>query len=153
AAALKNRRLIDLDAMYPSMAKLPSQEAAALAYAEVLTLVSWIHDKVGWDGLRQVLALERDGKSAPRAVAEGWDETWPKVEKEWKAHLGKMDLSAGAQPAARADGKRIRFDKGAARGSDDNVGVDAVASAKARKHARIGGMMRAHSMLEAAAIE
>src|SRR5205823_2133054 len=42
AAALKNRRLIDLDAMYPSMAKLPSQEAAALAYAEVLTLVSWI---------------------------------------------------------------------------------------------------------------
>ncbi len=38
-AALKKGRLISLDEMHPSMAKLPSQEAAALAYAEVFTLV------------------------------------------------------------------------------------------------------------------
>jgi tetratricopeptide (TPR) repeat protein len=151
ASALKNRRLIDLDDMHPSMAKLPSQEAAALAYAEVLTLVDWMHTKVGWEGLRDVLALERDGKSAPRAVAEVLDTTWAKVSKEWKAHLKGLDLSAGKAMAGRADDKRIRFDKGGK--SDDNVGVDEVASAKARKHARIGGMMRARSMLEAASIE
>jgi tetratricopeptide (TPR) repeat protein len=151
ASALKNRRLIDLDDMHPSMAKLPSQEAAALAYAEVLTLVAWIHGKVGWEGIREVLALQKDGKSAPRAVAEVLDLSWAKVQKEWKAHLRGLDLSAGKALAGRADDKRIRFDKGGK--SDDNVGVDAVASAKARKHARIGGMMRARSMLEAAAIE
>jgi len=151
ASALKNRRLIDLDDMHPSMAKLPSQEAAALAYAEVLTLVGWIHDQVGWEGIRQILVLQRDGKSAPRAVAEVLDTTWPKVAKLWKAHLRTLDLSAGKAMAGRADDKRIRFDKGGK--ADDNVGVDGVASAKARKHARIGGMMRARSMLEAAAIE
>ena len=41
AAALRKGRLITFDEMHPSMAKLPSQEAAALAYAEVYTLVGW----------------------------------------------------------------------------------------------------------------
>jgi tetratricopeptide (TPR) repeat protein len=151
ATALKNRRLIDLDEMHPSMAKLPSQEAAALAYAEVLTLVGWMHDQVGWDGLRTMLEDQRDGKSAPRAVSEVMGMTWAKVSKAWKAHLKTLDLTAGKVMAGRADDKRIRFDKGAT--ADDNLGVDAVASAKARKHARIGGMMRARSLLDAAAIE
>jgi len=151
ASALKNRRLIDLDDMHPSMAKLPSQEAAALAYAEVLTLVAWMHEKVGWEGIREILTLQKDGKSAPRAVAEVLDLSWAKVAKQWKTHLKTLDLSAGKAMAGKADDKRIRFDKGGK--ADDNVGVDAVASARARKHARIGGMMRARSMLEAAAIE
>jgi tetratricopeptide (TPR) repeat protein len=151
ASALKNRRLIDLDDMHPSMAKLPSQEAAALAYAEVLTLVGYIHEKAGWAGLREALELQKDGKSAPRAVAEVLDMSWAKVQKAWKSHLRGLDLSAGKGLAGKADDKRIRFDKGGK--ADDNVGVDAVASAKARKHARIGGMMRARSMLEGAAIE
>ncbi len=150
AGALKARKLIELDAMHPSMAKLPSQEAAALAYAEVLTLVAWLHGKVGWQGLREVLALQKQGKSAPRAVAEVLDSSWAKVQKEWKAHLRTLDLSAGKGLGGRA-GKRIRFDKGGE--ASDNVGVDEVASAKARKHARLGGMMRARGLLDAAAIE
>jgi predicted Zn-dependent protease len=105
----------------------------------------------GWDGLRKVLALEKDGKSAPRAVSEVLDSPWTKVQKAWKAHLKTIDLSAG-KAVGKGDGKRIRFDKGGKR-ADDNVGVDAVANAKARKHARIGGMLRARAMLDAAAIE
>lgn len=151
AAALKSRRLIDLDDMHPSIAKLPSQEAAALAYAEVLTLVAWMHGKVGWEGLREVLALQKGGKSAPRAVSEVLGTSWKKVEKAWKAHLRTLDLSGGKAMHGRAGGKRIRFDKG---GEDsENVGVDEVASAKARKHARLGGMLRARGQLAAAAIE
>ncbi len=150
ATALKARKLIDLDAMHPSMAKLPSQEAAALAYAEVLTLVAWIHGKVGWEGIREILALQKGGKSAPRAVAEVLDLSWAKVQKEWKAHLKTLDLGAGKGLAGRA-GKRVRFDKGGE--ASDNVGLDEVTSAKARKHARLGGMMRARGLLDAAAVE
>ncbi|MBE7448844.1 MAG: tetratricopeptide repeat protein [Kofleriaceae bacterium] len=149
ATALARRRLIDLDAMHPSMAKLPSQEAAALAYAEVFTLVAWLHGKVGYAGLRQALAMQRDGKSARRALAEVVGTTWVKLERDWKAHLRTLDLSAGK--AAPARGKRVRFDKGG--GRDENVGVDEVASAKARRFARLGGMLRAEGMLPAAAIE
>lgn len=147
--ALARRRLIDLDAMHPSMAKLPSQEAAALAYVEVYTLVAWLHGKVGYAGLRQVLAMQKDGKSARRAVGEVVGTTWAKVEKEWKAHLRTLDLSAGK--AAGGSHRRVRFEKGG--GDDENVGVDEVANARARRFARLGGMLRARGMAAAAAIE
>jgi cytochrome c-type biogenesis protein CcmH/NrfG len=145
AAALKKGRLITFDEMHPSMAKLPSQEAAALAYAEVYTLVAWLHGKVGYKGIRDALAAQRDGKSARRAVAEALGMSWTAVERAWNTHLR-------AQPAAvtpRA-GKPIRFDKGGV--DSENVGLEQV-SAQARKHARLGGMLRARRMLDAAVVE
>jgi Flp pilus assembly protein TadD len=150
ATALAKRRLIDLDAMHPSMAKLPSQEAAALAYVEVFTLVGWMHGKVGYAGLRQALAMQKDGKSARRAFGEIAGTSWAKVEKDWKAYLRTLDLSSG-RAAGSAKGRRVRFDKGG--GDDENVGVDDVANARARRFARLGGMLRARGMASAAAVE
>jgi tetratricopeptide (TPR) repeat protein len=144
-AALKKGRLITFDEMHPSMAKLPSQDAAALAYAEVYTLVAWLHGKIGYKGIRDVLLAQQGGKSARRAVAEALGLSWVAVEKAWHAHLR-------AQPAAvppRA-GKPIRFGKGGV--ESENVGLEQV-GARARKHARLGGMLRARRMLQAAVIE
>ncbi|HWU87536.1 MAG TPA: tetratricopeptide repeat protein, partial [Kofleriaceae bacterium] len=87
ATALKKGRLITFDEMHPSMAKLPSQEAAALAYAEVYTLVAWLHGKVGYKGIRDALAAQRDGKSARRAVAEALGLSWAAVERAWNTNL------------------------------------------------------------------
>ena len=61
-----------------------------------------------FEGLREAITLQRDGKSAPRAVAEVLDTTWAKAQKAWKAHLKTLDLSAGKGLAGRATGKRIR---------------------------------------------
>ncbi len=145
AAALKKGRMISFDEMHPSMAKLPSQEAAALAYAEVYTLVGWLHGKVGYQGIRDSLVAQRDGKSARRAVAETLGLSWSAVEKAWHGHLKTPDRQA----AVRA-GKPIKFGKG---GQDsENVGLEQV-GLRARKHARLGGMLRARGMLEAAAVE
>jgi tetratricopeptide (TPR) repeat protein len=143
-AALRKGRLITFDEMHPSMAKLPSQEAAALAYAEVYTLVGWMQQKIGYKGIRETLAAQRDGKSARRAVSEGLNLPWPDVEKEWHAHL-----KVGDHNNARV-GKPIKFGKGGV--DSENVGIEAVAP-RARKHARLGGMLRARGMLEAAAVE
>ncbi len=147
AAALKKGRLITLDEMHPSMAKLPSQEAAALAYAEVYSLVAFIHGKVGYEGLRNAIALQRDGKSARRAVGEALGMAWSAVDKAWQASL--KATSKASDRTARV-GKPIRFNQGGK--SSENVGIEQV-SAKARKHARIGGMLRARGMLEAAVVE
>ena len=141
---LKKGRLISFDEMHPSMAKLPSQEAAALAYAEVYTLVGWMHGKIGYKGLRDALAAQKDGKSARRAVSEALDKSWAAVDKEWRANL---KVSADAK--ARA-GKPIKFDKGGV--DSENVGLEHV-NARARKFARLAGMLRARGMLEAAAVE
>ncbi len=151
SVALKKHKLITFDAMYPSMAKLPSAEAASLAFAEVYTMVGWIQEKVGYDGIRQIIAKQRDGKSAQRAVAEVMDMHWSDVQRAWKKHLRGMQLSASRAFAGRAAGPRIRFDKG--KGSEDNVGVDEVLSTTARKFARLGGLLRARGMSQAAAVE
>jgi tetratricopeptide (TPR) repeat protein len=146
ASALKKGRLISFDEMHPSMAKLPSQEAAALAYAEVYTLVGWLHGKVGYKGIRDAIVAQRDGKSARRAVAEALGLSWVAVEKAWHAHL---KAPSGKDKDARP-GKPIKFAKGGQ--SSENVGLEQVGT-RARKHARIGGMLRARGMLEAAAAE
>jgi len=145
ATALKKGRLITFDEMHPSMAKLPSQEAAALAYAEVYTLVAWLHGKVGYKGIRDALAAQRDGKSARRAVAEALGLSWAAVERAWNTNLRVQPTSV----APRA-GKPIRFDKGGV--DSENVGLEQV-GARARKHARLGGMLRARRMLDAAVVE
>ncbi len=143
ATGLRKGRLVTFDEMHPSMAKLPSQEAAALAYAEVYTLVAWIQQKVGYKGLREALVAQREGKSAKRAVSEVMGMPWTDLEKQWRTHLKAGDGKARA-------GKPIKFGKG---GTDsENVGIEAV-NVRARKHARLGGMLRARGMLDAAAIE
>ena len=113
---LRKGRLITFDEMNPSMAKLPSQEAAALAYAEVYTLVGWMQQKIGFKGLRDVLVAQRDGKSARRAVAEAMALAWPAVEKEWHAHLRTGDGKARA-------GRPIKFGKGGV--DSENIGIRA----------------------------
>lgn len=155
ATALKNRKLITFEEMHPSMAKLPSQEAAALAFAEVFTMVGFLHERTGYDGIREMIALQREGKSAQRAVAEVLGRPWPRVERDWKAFLRTLDLKPSRTLAGRAAARRIRFDKGGKDSGEaaENVGVDEVASTKARKFARLGGMLRARGMSEAAAAE
>jgi thioredoxin-like negative regulator of GroEL len=147
ATALKNRRLIGFDEMGPSFAKLPSHDAAALAYAEVFTLVAWVHGQVGYPGLRAMLGKITAGKSARRAVAEAMARPWLEVEKGWQANLRTLDLA----PGHAAHDHRIRFGHGGH--DDDNVGLDGVTAGKARKHARLGGMLRARGLLAAAAVE
>jgi len=141
---LRKGRLITFEEMHPSMAKLPSQEAAGLAYAEVYALVGWMHGQIGYKGIRELLVAQKDGKSARRAVAEVMNRPWGQIDKEWRAHL-----KTAADAKARA-GKPIKFGKG---GTDsENVGLEKV-NPRARKFARVAGMLRARGMLEAAAAE
>ena len=143
-AGLRKGRLISFEEMHPSMAKLPSQEAAALAYAEVYSLIGWLHAQIGYKGIRELVVAQKDGKSARRAVAEALNRPWGAIDKDWRAHL---KVSADAK--ARA-GKPIRFGSGGV--DSENVGLDKV-NPRARKFARIAGMLRARGMLEPAAVE
>jgi tetratricopeptide (TPR) repeat protein len=150
AAALKKNDLIPFDDMHPSMAKLPSQKAAALAFAEVATMVAYVHQEGGYPALRKALASIKQGKSARKAVAEALDAKWPEVEKGWMQYLKAAKLRPQPALASRA-GRQIRFKSG--EGEDENLGTDDIANAKARKYARLGGILRVRGMSDAAAIE
>jgi len=154
ATALKARRLIDFEDMHPSMALLPSAEAAALAFAEVYTMVGYIQDKQGYAGLRDIIAHTKAGKSARRAVAEVMDARFNKVEKAWKRHLKRSGLKRAPALAGFTGRARVRKRDGEHdREAEENAGLDRVRNDKARKFARLGGILRARNMPKAAAVE
>jgi len=152
ANALKRDDFISFDDMHPSMAKLPSQEAAALAYAEVFTLLRYAYGKVGAAGLREMLAQIATGKDARDAMeAVLGAGNWTEVERGWKQHLRSSKLALEPALAGRARHGRIRFDDGGA--DSENVGVAELADGQAQKHTRLGGLLRARGRLDAAAKE
>lgn len=67
ARAIKKDKLIPFKRMHPSMAKLPSQEDAALAYAQVYDLIKYFVKKHGQGNLPTVLRIVQTGKPVPKA--------------------------------------------------------------------------------------
>ena len=51
AEAARDQEFITFDQMHPSMAKLPSQKATALAFAEVFTVVEYLRQTHGVDSI------------------------------------------------------------------------------------------------------
>jgi tetratricopeptide (TPR) repeat protein len=140
ATGLARKHLISFAAMHPSMAKLPSQEETALAFAEVYTVVEYLHEKQGWPGLRAVITRFRDGKPLED------------FERDWKNWLRgrKLKLHPGLLPAET----ELRFKKGAGKSTEASEDDSArIGEERARKFARIGGMLRARRRLGAAAAE
>ncbi len=149
AVALRKNKLITFEQMHPSMALLPSQEAAGTAFAEVYTIVAWMREKIGYPGIRNVLGKIRDGRTERRAIAEVFGTPWESVESQWRHSLRKLNLRP--DPALAGKVPKIRFDKSAK--DDENVGVEQVPEEKARRLARLGGLLRARGHLAGAAVE
>jgi Flp pilus assembly protein TadD len=150
AQGLSKKRLITFEQMHPSMAKLPSQEDTALAFAEVYTVIELLVEKHGWDGVRKLIAQMREGKSDAQAVASLWGKSFDGFQSDWKGWLAgrKLKQRPGLLPPA------LKFRKNAGKktaASEDDSGD--ISEERARKLSRLGGMLRARHRLKAAAVE
>ncbi len=68
AHALKDQKFVTFEEMHPSMAKLPSQGAASLAYAEVHSVLKVLFEKHGYEGLNALLRSLDQGTSLDLAL-------------------------------------------------------------------------------------
>ena len=93
ARALKERELIPFEAMSPSMAKLPTQEDTALAFAEVFTVMDFMKEEVGIEGIRKMLDALKDGETDREAMEIAMGTSFAEFEKNWKKWLGKQPLA------------------------------------------------------------
>lgn len=88
ARSLKDDKLVTFQQMHPSMAKLPSQEAAGLAFAQVHTVIHFLHGKKGYEGLRDLLGRLREGDAMDAALGRVYgydlDGLWTVWKKELK---------------------------------------------------------------------
>ncbi|MCA1663373.1 MAG: hypothetical protein LC659_03735, partial [Myxococcales bacterium] len=146
ALGLQHKQLITFAEMHPSMAKLPSQEETALAFAEVYTVVEFLHERDGWASVRALIKRFADGK--PFDAKSGMAE----LEATWRNWLRgkKLRLHPGLLPAEA----ELRFKKGAGKSTEASEDDSAhIGEERARKLARLGGMLRARHRLAAAATE
>ncbi len=143
AKALNSDALIAFEAMSPSMAKLPSQEATATAFAQVWTVMAFLNEKRGKDVAAELVAKMRDGKSDRQAVAEVSGIPWDRFEKSWKQFLktkGYRPMDADFQTRLLFKGKDTEADELA------SIKID-----RAREYVWLGDRMRLRDRWLAAA--
>jgi len=146
--AVKEGKLVTFAEMHPSMAKLPSQEAAALAFAEVMVAVEYLHGRGGGPLLNRVLDLVAAGKAAEAAVAEALGVSFEVFLADWKRYMAARPMPAGGARAL----EKLRF-----KGDPEHGGTHSewseIPDEKARSFARLGEILRERGRFGAARIE
>lgn len=161
ADAVKKNKLITFEQMHPSMAKLPSQQDTALAFAEVFTVIEYMHrtyrekDSSAFSSTNALLRQLRTGKEMDAALDAAVGTDLRGLQKGWMRYLKRRQfrLQPGAKP------KRLKFVANARRGtsnSDENeedAALEEAQGKKGRRFVRLGNLLRRRGRVRAAALE
>jgi tetratricopeptide (TPR) repeat protein len=92
AKALASDALITFEQMHPSMALLPSQEAADLAFSEVYTVTAFLLERKGYQGLRELLEQLARGVQDIDAIEAIYGLSKSRFERTWTDWLLRQKL-------------------------------------------------------------
>ncbi len=143
--AAKKNKLITFAQMHPSMAKLPSQEAAALAFAEVAVAVDYLKRNGGPKVMARVLDEIAAGKSTEDAIALAMNEPFKSFLDGWRRYLATRPLPEGGEQEMR----KLRFQGDPAHGGTYSEWAE-LPDEQARRFARLGEIFRERNRWEAA---
>lgn len=146
--AVREDRLLPFDRLHPSIALLPSQADAALAFAQVSSFVARFHAAYGKEALQGAIAAIATGTDAREALGAAAGTTWAALERAWR------DSLSAHRDAATPDFRALRFREGgeAEEGSFAEGDAEEVA-AVARRHLRLGDLLWGRRRYGAAAEE
>lgn len=103
---------LQLDKLGPSIAMLPSADAAMVAFAEVTSFVRFYVESQGEGALAKLLVALRTAKTADEALAQSSGETLTQWDVKWRANLARhraeslsplYGLGGGAPPPGMGD--------------------------------------------------
>jgi tetratricopeptide (TPR) repeat protein len=147
ADAARRDALIPFARMHPSMAKLPSQEAAALAFAEVMVAVEYLVARGGKPALQKVVDLAAQGRTPEAAIAEALGTTFDSFMAGWRKHIAERPMPLGGDTEL----KKLRF-KGDPKHGGAHSELSEIAE-RARGFARLGDIFRERGKMVAARLE
>jgi tetratricopeptide (TPR) repeat protein len=136
-------QLLDFDQMHPSIALLPTQKVAALAFAQVSSFMAMYYREYGRDGVRNALERVGDGQDARKALAHVAGVPWKTLETRWRDSLSNDPDS----PPARL---LPLYLSGEATEQDELAGVELD---RARNYVRLGDLLWTRSRPAAASVE
>ncbi len=157
AEAVESDSLITFDEMHPSMAKLPSQDAAALAFAEVFTMVEYLVQQRGQAGIVKVLKSTAAGAPLDVALKSVFGRDLRALEIAWKRYLRGREFRV--LPGARPRHVSLRDDEGAAvaapraEGDADLTPLEEIDEPEVNKFTRLGELLQLRGKDHAAIIE
>lgn len=159
--AAKTNSLIPFKRMHPSIAKLPTQEAAALAFAEVEAAIKLLYDRGGQQALTELVAAMAHGFDDQAAVAQAYGKSFANFEADWAKDVARPRAGQAAAGAVRTGKQKklvFREDaKGRPAPADPHAGESAepgaIADGEAKKAYRLGDILFARRRWGAAALE
>jgi tetratricopeptide (TPR) repeat protein len=130
-SAAANGKLLTFDQMHPSIAMLPSEDDAALAFAEVATFMQLYVERHGQPALRDAFAQIKRGVDAREALAKAAGVAFSRLEADWRASLPQKSEAS----ALRRLKPRFKVGEG------PNDESSEVAEGDARRYLRIGDLL------------
>lgn len=140
--ALEDDALIPFEQLHPSIALLPSQEDAALAFAQVSTFLESYVRRHGRQTLRDAIARIRRGTDARIALGEAASQSFASLEEGWREDL------EGRTREEAPEFRSMRF-----RNGDETEGELAEIREAARRKVRLGDLLWSRRRYGAAARE
>ena len=130
--ATRDGKLLTFDQLHPSIALLPSQDDATLAFAQVSTFMNTFVTTHGERALRDAFSQIGHGADARDALGRAASARFAELERTWKAALPKAVPANAPRKLAR------RFRSGSSDTPDESQDV---AVSEARRFLRIGDLL------------
>ncbi len=144
--------LVTFEEMHPSMAMLPSQQDAAVAFAQVYTTMEYLDEEVGDGAFSQLLDEIDRGYEAreayARVVGMGWDEF---EDHEWRRYLHHRPLPDLPEDADDLHHDQIVFDGDESAGDEESL--QELDTPEAEEYLQLGQMFQVRDRYGAAAVQ
>ncbi len=148
ARSLKADKLVTFQQMHPSMAKLPSQQAAGLAFAQVHTVIAWLHLQKGYPALNALLAKLRGDAKMDAALKATYGFDLDGLWSRWKADLA----ASGLKEYPGLVQTSLKF-KRPGDDADPEADYGTIEEKKVKDFAHLGELLRARDRHGAAYVE
>ncbi len=143
-------KLVTFQQMHPSMAKLPSQEAAALAFAEVHMVIDELWRRKGHAALVRLIGRLRAGDAMDAALSATYGVDLDGLWRVWK----KAMKSRGFRTYKGLVRTSLKFKRpGQAADADDDPDLSTITEKKVKDLAHLGELLRARGRHVAALSE
>ncbi len=155
--AIERDDLVTLEEMSPSIAMLPSRERAAVAYAEVETMIGLLVEERGPEGLAALLDAVTAGADAKDAFAAAWGGDFDAFMATWRERTYARTRRA---QEGELEGPTFMSEDEQAQADDPSVDPSLfgdvfshLGGGKARQHARLGVLLTLRGHDAAAILE
>jgi tetratricopeptide (TPR) repeat protein len=142
--ATRDGKLLSFEQLHPSIALLPSQDDATLAFAQVSTFMNAFVESHGERSLREALQQIARGVDAREALARASGMRFSDLERSWRNGLPKAAPTNTPRKLAR----RFRTNESEAPDESQDVAVS-----EARRFLRLGDMLWSRRRARAAMFE